>query len=321
MIDIFFLTPCFKERVWGSQKLSQAFNYSLPTGKIGECWGISTHKNGETYIKDGPFSNLTLEVLWRQEPQLFDHPRFSRFPLLIKILDANESLAVQVHPDDDFALLHEDDLGKTECWYVIDAQPDAEIILGHKATTTDELAQMIDLKQWEKLLNYVPVKNGDFFYIPSGTIHALGKGILVLETQQNSDTTYRIHDFDRLHKNGEEIPLDLAKSLAVTTVPDAFKETVYHEDKQASHSLTTFVDNAFFKVQKWEIDGYLGFTKEEPYLLCSVISGSGTIILLENQSTHSLRLGDHFIIPATVTSWSLNGKLTLIVSSPGNLYQ
>ncbi len=144
-------------------------------------------------------ANLLLKV-YQQHPELFGNPRSSVFPLLTKILDANASLSIQVHPDDAYAEEHEHELGKTECWYVIHAEPGAYLTYGYTAKTRDELIKMIDNHQWSKLFSRKPVKTGDFVYVPSGTIHALNKGIIVLETQQSSDTTYRIYDYDRRDK-------------------------------------------------------------------------------------------------------------------------
>ena len=124
---------------------------------------------------------------------------------MTKILDANDWLSVQVHPDDAYGLEHEGELGKTECWYIIDAEEGAEIIYGHKAKTKEELASLIEAGDWDGLLSKTPVKKGDFFFVPSGTMHAIGPGILILETQQSSDTTYRVYDFDRRDDQGNNV--------------------------------------------------------------------------------------------------------------------
>lgn len=138
------------------------------------------------------------------------------------MLDAAQDLSVQVHPNDEYANAHENgELGKTECWYIIDCQKDAEIIYGHHAKSKEELKAMIQLEKWDRLLRRVKVKPGDFFYVPSGTVHAIGKGILILETQQNSDTTYRLYDYDRKDAEGNLRELHLEKSIEVIDVPSA----------------------------------------------------------------------------------------------------
>ncbi|MBM9832937.1 class I mannose-6-phosphate isomerase, partial [Enterococcus faecalis] len=140
------------------------------------------------------------------------------FPLLTKILDANDWLSVQVHPDDAYGLEHEGELGKTECWYILHADPGAEIIYGHEAKSREELEDWIKEGCWDKLLTRVPVCTGDFFYVPSGTLHAIGPGIVILETQQSSDTTYRVYDFDRPDDSGQLRPLHIQQSLDVLTI-------------------------------------------------------------------------------------------------------
>ncbi|TPB32722.1 mannose-6-phosphate isomerase, partial [Burkholderia pseudomallei] len=153
--------------------------------------------------------------LWSNHKELFGNMPGDKFPLLTKILDANDNLSVQVHPDNEYAKENENgELGKTECWYIIDCDDDAEMIFGHNAKSKEELEYMISNNKWSDLLKRVKVNKGDFFYVPSGTIHALCKGTLVLETQQNSDTTYRVYDYDRVDSNGNKRELHVDKSIA-----------------------------------------------------------------------------------------------------------
>ena len=168
--------------------LRDVFGYDIPSDHVGEYWAISAHPNGVSTIKNGRFAGKTLDILYAEHRELFGNRQEPVFPLLTKILDANDWLSVQVHPDDAYGLEHEGELGKTECWYIIDAEPGTEIIYGHNAKSKEELRQQIESKDWENLLTKVPVKAGDFFYVPSGTMHAIGAGIMVLETQQSSDT-------------------------------------------------------------------------------------------------------------------------------------
>lgn len=140
---------------------------------------------------------MGLDELWATHPELFGHSSEPSFPLLTKILDAADDLSVQVHPDDVYGEKNEGELGKTECWYIIHADEGSEIVYGHHAKSKSELKDMIDSGDWEHLLTRIPVQAGDFFFVPSGTVHAIGKGIIILETQQSSDTTYRVYDYDR----------------------------------------------------------------------------------------------------------------------------
>lgn len=135
--------------------------------------------------KNGPLAGKTLDQVWKDHPEIFGFPDGKVFPLLVKLLDANMDLSVQVHPDDDYAKLHENgDLGKTECWYIIDCKDDAELILGHHASTKEEFKQRIESGDWNGLLRRIKIKPGDFFYVPSGTLHALCKGTLVLKSSK-----------------------------------------------------------------------------------------------------------------------------------------
>ena len=235
------------------------------------------------------------------------------FPLLTKILDANDWLSVQVHPDDAYGLEHEGELGKTECWYIIAAEPGAEIIYGHNAKSKEELRQQIESKDWENLLTKVPVKAGDFFYVPSGTMHAIGAGILVLETQQSSDTTYRVYDFDRKDDQGNLRELHLEKSIDVLNIgePANSRPVTTKVDDLKS---TLLVASDFFAVYKWEISGKADFEKTADYSLFSVLDGQGS--LLVDGQEYPIAKGSHFILPSDVQAWEIQGELELIVSHP-----
>ena len=212
MSEPLFLQSVMQEKIWGGTKLRDEFGYEIPSDKVGEYWAISAHPNGVSSIKNGRHAGQKLDKLYAEHRELFGNRPEPVFPLLTKILDANDWLSVQVHPDDAYGLKHEGELGKTECWYVIAADDDAEIIYGHHAKTKEELREQIEAKNWDQLLTKVKVKAGDFFYVPSGTMHAIGSGILILETQQSSDTTYRVYDFDRKDDAGNLRELHLSNS-------------------------------------------------------------------------------------------------------------
>jgi mannose-6-phosphate isomerase len=308
-----FLKPVFKERIWGGKALRDTFHYEIPEGRIGECWGISAHPHGASVVENGEFKGQPLNVLWKEHPELFGFPKEDVFPLLTKILDANMDLSVQVHPDDAYAKVHENgDLGKTECWYILDCKKDAELVFGHTATTKEGLKEQIDAGNWNELLNRVKIKPGDFFYVPSGTIHALCEGTLVLETQQSSDTTYRVYDYDRKDDQGKTRELHLDKAIEVTTVPHSAEKTVPVTHVENGAIITTFVESSFFSVYKWEIEKSAAFTAKKDYLLCSVINGDGA--LLYNGETYPLTKGDHFLLPVEFGPYEIQGPIELIVS-------
>lgn len=310
-----FLQPVFKERIWGGTALKQEFGYDIPTDKTGECWAISAHPNGPSVIENGPFAGQTLDKLWKEQPELFGQPKEEVFPLLTKILDANMDLSVQVHPDDTYAKVNENgELGKTECWYIIDCKEDADMIFGHNAQTKEELVQMANEGKWNNLLRRVKIKPGDFFYVPSGTIHALCEGTLVLETQQSSDTTYRVYDYDRRDDQGNLRELHLKKAIEVTTVPHQAVASNPTVESKGDVTITTFVQSDFFSVYKWDVSGSGSFSANENYLLMSVLKGEGSLVC--HGETYSLAKGTHFIVPVGMGEFEINGECQIMVSHP-----
>lgn len=313
MSEPLFLQSVMQEKIWGGMHLRDVFGYDIPSDHVGEYWAISAHPNGVSTIKNGRYAGQTLDVLYAEHRELFGNRQEPVFPLLTKILDANDWLSVQVHPDDVYGLEHEGELGKTECWYIIAAEPGAEIIYGHNAKSKEELRQQIESKDWENLLTKVPVKAGDFFYVPSGTMHAIGAGIMVLETQQSSDTTYRVYDFDRKDDQGNLRELHLEKSIDVLTIgePANSRPVTTKVDDLKS---TLLVASDFFAVYKWEISGKVDFEKTADYSLFSVLDGQGSLKV--DGQDYDIAKGSHFILPSDVQAWEIKGNLELIVSHP-----
>ncbi|KMY49970.1 mannose-6-phosphate isomerase, class I [Peribacillus loiseleuriae] len=308
-----FLKPIYKERIWGGTSLQIEFGYEIPSSKTGECWAISAHPNGPSLVENGPYAGKSLNVLWKEHPELFGNPKEEVFPLLTKILDANMDLSVQVHPDDSYAKTNENgELGKTECWYIIDCKDDADMIFGHNAKTKQELVEQFENGQWNDLLRRVKIKPGDFFFVPSGTIHALCEGTLVLETQQSSDTTYRVYDYDRKDDNESLRELHLDKAIVVTTVPHQGVKDAPRVETKENVIITTFVESEFFTVYKWDVKGQASFAFNDKYLLLSVINGEG--MLVYQHEKYPLKKGTHFIIPVGFGEFSLEGNYQLIVS-------
>ncbi|MBT2658550.1 mannose-6-phosphate isomerase, class I [Bacillus sp. ISL-18] len=308
-----FLQPVFKERIWGGTALQEVFGYDIPNENTGECWAISAHPHGPSMVDNGPYKGMTLDSLWKKHPELFGNPQGKVFPLLTKILDANMDLSVQVHPDDSYAMVQENgELGKTECWYIIDCKENADMIFGHNAKTKEELRQQIQEGQWSDLLRRVKIKPGDFFYVPSGTIHALCEGTLVLETQQSSDTTYRVFDYDRRDVEGNLRELHLEKAIEVTTVPHQDAVSMKTVQEKDATTITTFVESEFFSVYKWQVGGRTSFSFNDQYLLFSVIKGESTLSHHEKQ--YDLRKGTHFILPVGFGEFKIDGNCEMIVS-------
>ncbi|PFZ77571.1 mannose-6-phosphate isomerase, class I [Bacillus toyonensis] len=307
-----FFQPVLQERIWGGEAL-KGFNYDLPSQTTGECWGISAHLNGPSIVKSGKYIGLTLKQLWDEHRELFGEYQTDKFPLLTKILDAKKDLSVQVHPNDDFANVHENgELGKTECWYIIDCKEDAEMIYGHSAQTKEEFKKMIDEGKWNRLLRRIPIKPGDFFYVPSGTIHALCEGTVVLETQQSSDTTYRVYDYDRIDTHGKKRELHLDKAVQVASIPHEEYQVHSETINRNGALITTYVHEEYFSVYKWEIEEEASFQQREIFQLVSVIEGEGTLVTIDGE--FSIKKGDHFILPITIENFIIKGNITAIVS-------
>lgn len=311
MKEPLFLASQLHEKIWGGTKLRDIFNYDIPSKTTGEYWAISAHPNGVSKVTNGRFVGRYLDDLYVNEPHLFGYPKDKVFPLLTKILDANDWLSVQVHPDDSYAMEHEGELGKTECWYILSADDDSEIIYGHNAKNAEELREWMTSENWEALLTKIPVKAGDFFYVPSGTLHAIGKGIVILETQQSSDTTYRVYDFDRKDAQGQTRELHLKQALDVTSLAAPVTPSRQIQEITGAR-IENLLTNEFFCVDKLNIDGEASLQQKAPYLLVSVIEGQGELIIDNNP--YPIEKGSHFILPNTVTDWTFKGKLSIITS-------
>lgn len=308
-----FLKPVFMERIWGGTALKDKFNYDIPSSNTGECWAVSSHENGDCTVLNGKYKGIKLSQLWSENREIFGNIKGDKFPLLAKILDANDNLSVQVHPDNEYANLHENgELGKTECWYIIDCEEDARLVLGHNANSREELSSLIANNQWDDLLRIIKIKKGDFFYVPSGTIHALCKGTLAYEVQQNSDTTYRVYDYDRVGTDGNKRELHVDKSIDVTTVPSVKDSYDYNVISNHTFTSTNFISNEFFSVYRLDIFGSCKFIQDKPFALYSVIDGSGSLTC--DAGVYPLSKGDHFILPYKFGEFSFDGNVEIICS-------
>ncbi|SCZ03285.1 mannose-6-phosphate isomerase, class I [Alkaliphilus peptidifermentans] len=290
--ELIFLNKLHYPKIWGS-----------------EDWVISAHSNGDCKISNGRYYGMTLSWLWHNKRELFGNLEGEVFPLLTKIINAKDDLSIQVHPDDTYAKENANgELGKTECWYIIDCDSDAELILGHNAETKEEMKNMIEDEKWENLLRRVKINPGDFFYIPAGTIHGIKKGTVILEIQQSSDVTYRLYDYGRLDK-GRLRDLHIKESIDVTTIP--------HVDYKISNKIEEFknakkellVKDKYFTLYKITIKGIQQFENDRSFMMVSVIKGEGTIDGIKIEE------GLHFIIPASYKEFQLEGKLDLIIST------
>ena len=272
---------------------------------------ISAHDNGISTITQGKFADQSLAQLWRTRPELFGgHAPNEAFPLLAKILDAQENLSIQVHPNDKQS---SENFGKTESWYILDATPDAKLYYGHHAPTKAALEAMVDAREWSQLLRTIPVQKGDFFYVPAGTFHALGAGVLALEIQQSSDSTYRFYDFDRVDATTKQPrPLQIETALSVTKAPHVDPILNQRTRMQDQTILTRLLTAPKFTIDKLSVRGESHFNQHHDYELFNVIAGDLT--LTAEGQTYQLKKGDNFIMLKDTGNYTVSGHGEVIVS-------
>ena len=310
MKSILFLEPVFKQMIWGGRQLADQFGYEIPGGNTGECWAVSAHPNGDCVVREGAYQGKTLSQLWKEEPGLFGNSDLDRFPLLVKIIDAKDDLSIQVHPDDAYAGENENgSLGKTECWYILDCPEGASLVVGHNAGSRQELQEMIEQERWGELIREIPVKKGDFIQINPGTVHAIKGGLMILETQQNSDITYRVYDYGRL-TDGKPRQLHVKQSIDVITVPaPSAADSVKSALALPENTLNELISCDYYTVWKLDVAGVMSFVQTHPFLIMSVIEGEGSV------DGRRICKGDHFILPQSYGTAELRGEMTLIASS------
>lgn len=304
------MKPVFKEMIWGGNKLRDVYGYDIPSDNTGECWAISAHKNGDCLIAGGEFDGKSLSWLFKNHRELFGNIEGDQFPLLVKIIDAKNDLSVQVHPDDKYAGEHEHSLGKTECWYVLQADEGTNMVMGHHAKTKEEFVKAIEEDDYDNLLNKFQIKKGDFFYIPSGTLHAICSGSLIYEAQQSSDITYRVYDYHRKDKNGNERQLHVQQSIDVTNISadaDQPKELVSVPLENGTR--TCMVESEFFKVYSYKMTGKNTVANDAPFQMVSVIDGEGSL------NGGAVKKGDHFVICSDQKETDFDGNMEVMITT------
>lgn len=276
-MPILKLKPACKDYLWGGSRLREEYNISSDLDPLAEAWVLSCHPDGPSVVENGPDAGLTL-------PQYIEKhgrgvlgrncARFEDFPILVKFIDAKGDLSIQVHPDNAYALEHEGQYGKTEMWYVLEAVPGAFLYYGFKhPITKEEYKERIENNTLTEVLNAAPVKKGDVFFIPAGTLHAICKGIVIAEIQQNSNVTYRVYDYGRLGADGKPRQLHVAQALEVTRcVPP----------------------------QPQDFGGHLAACE---YFTADAVQGSAEGICDEDSFTSLLITGGEGVLPAAAKRW------------------
>jgi mannose-6-phosphate isomerase len=306
--------PIFKERIWGGDKLNTLLHKPITSKITGESWELSAVEGDVSVIANGESKGKSLTTLIDEYPNEIlgteVYKRFgTKFPLLFKYLDAKEDLSIQVHPNDELAKKRHNSFGKTEMWYIIQADEDARIIVGFKEKSNPgEYLENLKNKTVLSILDDVKVKSGDVFFLETGTVHAIGAGLVVAEIQQTSDITYRIYDFDRVDANGNtrELHVDLALEAINYNTVEAKVE--YAKNVNESNEV---VDCPYFTTNFIPLDGEITVSKSgETFTVYMCVEGSFEIEY--NESKVQYRKGDTVLLPAVMNSFILNGKASIL---------
>lgn len=305
------LRPSFKDYLWGGHKLVDEYNKEYDGDILAESWEMSCHKDGPSYIVGGAFDGMTLsEYIEKNGKEVLGSncDRFEDFPILIKLIDAKKDLSVQVHPDNEYALKNEGQYGKTEMWYIVDCEPGAQLFYGFKSEISkEEFEKRIKENTLTDILNAVKVKKGDIFFIDAGTIHAIGKDILIAEIQQNSNVTYRVYDYGRKGADGKERELHIDKAVEVT-------KRMPPTEKGFSPDIASC---EYFTVDKLYLDGEYfskvsGTVTDKSFMNVLFLSGSGEIVCGEEKM--SFKKGDSFFLTANSGEYEVSGKCEALVT-------
>ena len=296
------LYPEYKDYIWGGEKLKKKYGKQTDKTPCAESWELSFHKDGLTRLADGKtLAESVTEMDLGENVNIFPF-----FPVLIKFIDAKENLSVQVHPSDEYALKNENSFGKTEMWYIVEAEQDAGIYHGfNRDVTKEEYETAIKEKRLTELLNFYEVKAGECYFIPSGTIHAIGKGCLICEIQQNSNLTYRVYDYGRKDKNGNERELHIEKALQVTKLT---------KHKNTPLTGDTLGVSKYFTVKKLCVKNEVLRADNKTFQCLTCVKGQGEI------DGQAMQTGDSFFVPANFGEYTLKGDMEIILTEIRKYY-
>ncbi len=303
------------ENIWGGTRLIEEYGIKTDKANAAEAWMLSCNKDGYSVIENGDYAGETLQAVFEADKSIggFHDAEFAKFPVLIKFIDARGDLSVQVHPDDTYARYIGEGDGKTECWYILDCEEGAELIVGFKKEISE--SKFIDAIAKGTLVDYVQkfkVKKGDFFFIEAGTLHAICSGVLLVEVQQNSNTTYRVFDYNRVDKEGSLRPLRVDDAVRVTKRepyrPSALPSPA--EDIGIGTQRTKLVDCEFFISDKLDIYGKTqGTADSSSFVSLLVLAGNGELACAGE--TMALAKGESVFIPAGSGDYRIAGNLQI----------
>lgn len=294
------LIPVVKEIIWGGDKLKKDYGKNADFDKLAESWELTVRPDGMNTVANGEYAGMTLGELIAKSGNKIVGSNYSgdRFPLLIKFIDACDRLSIQVHPSDDYALKNENEFGKTEMWYIVEAEEGAELVFGlSKDYTKESFAKAVSEGTVENLLNRVKVHAGDVYFIPSGLVHAIGAGILICEIQQNSNVTYRVYDYNRPGKDGKprELHVEKAKEVIVNYTHEEIEKMRFSGTAKRTPDLLATCDK--FTVYKHDISGEIEITADErSFVSISFTEGEGNIVF--DGAFYPFKKGDTYFLPA-----------------------
>ena len=303
--------PILKEKVWGGNKLKSLFNKKTISNKTGESWEISDLENNTSVVSNGVFKGKSLQWLLEQyKEELVGKKVFEnfglKFPLLIKYIDAAENLSIQLHPNDKIAKEKHNSFGKTEMWYIMQADKDAELILGFKEPISkSRYVELVERNELPGSLNKIKVKVGDAFIIPPGLVHAIGKGVVLAEIQQTSDVTYRIYDWDRKAETGEK--RELHTEMALEAIQLSNKNGHKIDYTISTNSTSNIISTNYFKTNIVAVEGEISknYTEKDCFLVLMGVEGE-SFVSLENGKPEILKQGETLLIPASVDKIKIN---------------
>lgn len=315
------IRPVSKEILWGGDKLKKEYAKTAPFDKIAESWELTVRDDGMSVIANGEYSGMELKryiTLGKTDVLGTNCKKYDRFPLLIKFIDAADNLSVQVHPDDTYALPNENEFGKTEMWYIMDAEPGAKLVYGlAEGCTIEEFADAVANGTVEEKLNYVEVHRGEVYFIPSGQVHAIGAGILIAEIQQNSNITYRVYDYNRRQADGSLRQLHTAKALDVIKIRTEDEiEKIRLSEAAGKSNCKTLCACEYFTSKKYTT------SKENVAVIHVDDTSFVSVLVLESDNGHlemgdeilPLHRGDSYFIPAGKTDVRISGNAEIITT-------
>ena len=313
------IAPC-KDYIWGGNRLREEYGKKLDSDRIAESWELSCHRDGQSVIDGGEFGGKTLSEFIEANGKTAvlgtNCDRFESFPILIKLIDAKDNLSVQVHPSDEYALKADGEYSKTEMWYVVDCAEGAEIIYGFKSEISkEEFERRIEENTLLDVVNRVPVHKDDVFFIESGTLHGIGKGILIAEIQQNSNTTYRVYDYGRVGSDGKPRELHVEKALDVTErIPQKCSSSAQGQPEKVGGGVRTLLRSCeYFNVNKLEIDDTMMLSADEKSFK-SLLFLDGKAEIKDADGVRTAVKGDSFFVTAGSGDFSVTGKCEAILS-------